>query len=162
MYFEHVIQINDLNNPMASVLPREVVWRGLLRRAERPQDFLPDLAHGEIVARGDNWFDRVVRMGVLDVRDRVTLTPPTTLRHDTAAGDGYPASTLTITLEEPEPLSLFVRFVYETGLPEQTPAGSEVDYVAYLKSAYRQMDADAMQRLRQLAELGELGDGQAE
>ena len=40
MYFEHVIQVNDLNNPMATTLSRQVLWRGLVRRAERPQDFL--------------------------------------------------------------------------------------------------------------------------
>ncbi|WP_312264634.1 AtaL-like protein [Rivihabitans pingtungensis] len=156
MYFEHVIQVNDLNNPMATTLSRQVLWRGLVRRAERPQDFLPDLAHGDIIARGEDWFDRIVRLGTLHVRDRVTLQAEHSLRHDTAAGDGYPASTLTISIEEPEPLSLFVRFVYQSTLPEHTPPGSEVDYVAYLKSAYQQMDTEAIATLRQLAEAGEL------
>ena len=54
MYFEHVIQVNDLNKPLLAVIPRDTLWRGLLRRAERPQDFLPDLAQGEIIERGDH------------------------------------------------------------------------------------------------------------
>ena len=49
-----------------------------------------------------------------------------------------------------------VRFVYQSTLPEHTPPGSEVDYVAYLKSAYQQMDTEAIATLRQLAEAGEL------
>lgn len=156
MHFEHVIQVNDLSNPMAVTVSRQALWRGLLRRAERPQDFMPDLAHGEVLARDQDGFERMVQLGTLQVRDRVTLQHEHSLRHDTAAGDGYPASTLTITIEEPEPLSLFVRFVYQSALPEQAPPGSEVDYVAYLKSAYRQMDSDAIALVRQLAAAGEL------
>ena len=45
--------MNDLNNPMATTLaPGAMAW--LVRRAERPQDFLPDLAHGDIIARGED------------------------------------------------------------------------------------------------------------
>ena len=36
-------------------------------------------------------------------------------------------------MKNPEPLSLFVRFVYQSTLPEHTRQGSEVDYVAYLE-----------------------------
>ena len=61
-----------------------------------------------------------MRLGT-HVRDRVTLQTEHSLRHDTAAGDGYPASTLTISIEGPEPLSLFVRCV-SIHLPEHTPA----------------------------------------
>lgn len=103
MYFEHVIQVNDLNNPMATTLSRQV---------------------GQKILR--------------------------------PLGAAHQASTLTISIEEPEPLSLFVRFVYQSTLPEHTPPGSEVDYVAYLKSAYQQMDTEAIATLRQLAEAGEL------
>ena len=156
VYFEHVIQVNDLNKPLLAVIPRDTLWRGLLRRAERPQDFLPDLAQGEIIERGDGWFRRVVQMGTLQVHDRVTLHPGERLHYDTAAGEGYPASSLTVSIEEPEADALFVRFVYQSELPEQTPADGEVDYIAYLKSAYQQMDIDALVTLRQMVEAGEL------
>ena len=39
---------------------------------------------------------------------------------------------------------------------QQTPADGEVDYIAYLKSAYQQMDIDALVTLRQMVEAGEL------
>lgn len=34
MNFEHLIQINDLHNPLVETLSRDQVWQGLLHRVE--------------------------------------------------------------------------------------------------------------------------------
>ncbi|GHU45455.1 hypothetical protein AGMMS50289_16720 [Betaproteobacteria bacterium] len=43
MRFEHLIQINDLNNPLQEFLNREQLWQGLWQRVEQPEIFLPGL-----------------------------------------------------------------------------------------------------------------------
>ena len=41
MNFEHLIQINDPENPLAPPLTREQLWQGLSHRIENPVPFLP-------------------------------------------------------------------------------------------------------------------------
>ena len=43
MNFEHLIQINDPENPLVDTLSREQLWQGLLHRVENPIPFLPGL-----------------------------------------------------------------------------------------------------------------------
>ena len=51
MNFEHLIQINDLQNPLVETLTRDQVWRGLQHRIEDATPFLPGLERCTIVAR---------------------------------------------------------------------------------------------------------------
>ena len=41
--FEHLIEVNDLANPLLTPLTREELWFGLLCRAEDARAFLPGL-----------------------------------------------------------------------------------------------------------------------
>ena len=43
MYFEHIVEINDPNEPLAVVLSPEQVWAGLMYRVHEPVVFLPGL-----------------------------------------------------------------------------------------------------------------------
>ena len=43
MKFEHLIEVNDLANPLQAPLSREELWFGLLCRAEDARAFLPGL-----------------------------------------------------------------------------------------------------------------------
>jgi hypothetical protein len=63
---------------------------------------------------------------------------------------------MTITIEEPAPQLLFLRFVYE--LQEEASA-DDIDRVARAlrEQAYEKSDLDTVVRIRQLAEQGVLG-----
>ena len=43
MNFEHLIQINDPENPLVAPLTRDQLWLGLNHRIENPVPFLPGL-----------------------------------------------------------------------------------------------------------------------
>jgi len=51
MNFEHLIQINDLQNPLVETLSRDQVWQGLVHRVEDATPFLPGLESCTIVER---------------------------------------------------------------------------------------------------------------
>jgi hypothetical protein len=160
MRFEHLVQINDPLMPLLETLTREQLWNGLVRRAEDPTQFVLGLDGATIHARREHEgcveLTRTLDFGVFQVRDRVVLTPLTQSENFTAASDKYPASRLTIRIEEPAPEQLFLRFVYES---DEVEGSGELDTitVALRKQAYESADLDTVQRIRQLAEAGELG-----
>lgn len=89
------------------------------------------------------------------VNDRATVTPDA-LVIDTRAGPTWPTSRLTIRIEQPEPQSLFLRFIYESDDAD----GSEPDAItdAVRRRAYEAADLDMVARIRELVEDGALGD----
>ena len=54
MKFEHLIEVNDLANPLLTPLTREELWFGLLCRAEDARAFLPGLEACHVVERGED------------------------------------------------------------------------------------------------------------
>ena len=58
MKFEHLIEINDLLNPLMDTITREQLWRGLVIRAESPKLFVPHLDDAEIGPREAGSFKR--------------------------------------------------------------------------------------------------------
>ncbi|GAA5785948.1 SRPBCC family protein [Chitiniphilus shinanonensis] len=156
MHFEHLLQINDDSNPMTVVLSAEQLWRGLVHRAQAPQDFMEQVDHVALLHREDNYLEREMRMGNLSVIDHITFTPGQQVHYDTQPGDTHGGGSLTMTIEQPGPGALFLRVVYETPLPD-TPSGNDTDdsyYVDYVKEAYRQSDIDTVRRIRELAQGG--------
>ncbi len=160
MRFEHLVQINDPMMPLLPHLTRAQLWRGLVLRAERPMQFVLGLAGCAIHSRDESpagtTLARTLDFGSFAVHDCVELTPH--LRSHTLidAGPTWPASRLTITIEEPQPEQLFLRFVYESGAPDETgelAAATE----ELRRQAYMSADLDTVQRIRALVELGELG-----
>ncbi|WP_432720930.1 SRPBCC family protein [Jeongeupia wiesaeckerbachi] len=158
MRFEHLIEVNDANNPAVVALTIEQLWQGLMQRVEAPQRFLEHIERVAILERGDGWLLREVDFGQFVVRDRITLALHAGIRFDTEANAEHLGGALAITLESPEEGHLFLRFVYDTPVPEPEPGASEgeVNYAAYLKAAYRQMDIDMMRHIREWAVLGQL------
>ncbi len=114
MKFSHLIQVNDPLNPLIDPLSREQLWRGLVLRAENPLLFVLALDRFEIVERRDNTLSRVLHFGSLSLRDRVRFSPMSQVRYEIEAAGDSPAASLVMTIEEPEPGQLFVRFDYET------------------------------------------------
>jgi hypothetical protein len=157
MQFSHLIQINDPFNPLIDPLSREQLWRGLVLRAENPLLFVIALDGFEIVERGDNMLARELRFGKLALRDRIRFEPMKQVRYEIEAVGDSPAATLVMTIEEPEPEQLFVRFDYET-LQGEAAAPIDEFYSSFAKQAYVEADIDTVRTIRRLAlEQGGLG-----
>ncbi|MEN3278766.1 MAG: hypothetical protein V7631_4556 [Massilia sp.] len=155
MKFEHLIEINDLLNPLMDTITREQLWRGLVIRAESPKLFIPHLDECEIGTREAGSFTRRLRYGDLVVEDTVFLTPMQEVRYDVPAQGEISASSLTMTIENPEEGRLYVRFRYDDGMGEALDAASQM-YADFKKSAYQEADIDTVRIVRQMAADGKL------
>jgi hypothetical protein len=160
MRFEHLVQINDPLQPLHAEVAREQLWRGLVRRAERPAEFVLGLAGATIEQRIDEpgrlQLVRTLDFGSFRVHDRVLLTADGVSVTEVEAAAGYPAGRLTIRIEEPAAGSLFLRFTYES---DEDAASGDLDALVrqLREQAYRSADIDTVRRIRDLAERGELG-----
>lgn len=155
MKFAHLVEINDPHNPLIERLSRLQLWRGLVRRAETPTAFVPYLDSCRILERSPQAISRELRYGDLVVRDSVTFIPERQVIYRVPAQEGIPASSLTMTIEEPEPEIYFVRFEYDDGAAVETDK-EEAFYNDFRKSAYTESDIDTIRTIRELAELGQL------
>ena len=150
MNFEHLLQINDPENPLIEPLSRQQIWQGLLHRVENPLPFLPGLESCTILERQVNSLLRELDFGPASIQDRVTLAESQWVRFDIVPSETHAGGRLTITIEEPEPSFLFLRFAYETTLASN-PNSEERAYIEYVKSAYHQSDIDCVRIIRTLA-----------
>ncbi|HUN92255.1 MAG TPA: AtaL-like protein [Burkholderiaceae bacterium] len=165
MRFEHLIQINDPLMPLLDPLSRAQLWQGLVRRAEEPTLFVLGLEAATIHARRHRTefdeLERTLDFGNFQVRDRVHLRPMRGTQTHVAASTGFPASRMTIEIEEPQPELLFLRFVYEfddaAGGAAATRPPDDDTTDTLRREAYRSADLDTVARIRDLALAGELG-----
>lgn len=146
--FSHLIEINDLLNPLIDLLTREQLWSGLVRRAEDPAQFVIGLDSCQIVSREGQSLRRELRFGSLLVRDCVRFAPLDSVRYEVEASEHFPASTLVMRIEEPQPGHLFVRFEYSDQRPE--PQGEDAEALRVLHSAYKAADIDTIRGIRRL------------
>jgi hypothetical protein len=160
MRYEHLVQINDPLMPLLDTLTRNQLWQGLVLRAEDPTQFVLGLEgatiHSHDVHDGVHELTHTLDFGSFRVDDSVRLVRDHGSEIHTRAGPTWPASRLVITIEEPEPDLLFLRFVYES----EEPAGNaELDpVIAELREqAYERADLDTVVRIRALAAQGLLG-----
>jgi hypothetical protein len=91
----------------------------------------------------------------MPVRDTVTFRPNAQVHYRTEASPEVPAGTRTVTIEEPRPGELYVRFVYETLPQGQDRVAPE--YRRVMEQAYVEADIDVIGHIRGLAEDGKLG-----
>lgn len=155
MNFEHLLVVNDPDNPLVAPLTREELWFGLLCRAEDSRPFLPGLEACTILSRSDTELVRALRFGNSVIHDRVTLQPMEWVRFDTERTNAHAGGSLTISIEEPAPATMVLRFRYRTTLTEQG-TGDDVAYVEYIKSAYHQSDVDTLRVIRMITESGRI------
>ena len=150
MNFEHLIQINDPENPMVTPLSRLQLWQGLVHRIENPLPFLPGLETCTIVERRGSEVRRELDFGPAVIEDLVTQAEMSWVRFDIQPSAAHPGGSLTISIEEPEPDSLFLRFAYRTTLASD-PNSEDRAYIEYVKAAYHQSDIDCVRIIRTLA-----------
>jgi len=154
MKYSHLVEINDPANPLIDPLSRSQLWRGLVLRAEQPGRFMPWLDACEISERSPESMQRELRYGEVVIRDRVTFLAPLQIRYHIPAQTDIPPSSLCMTIEEPQPGVLWVRFDYE--MQAQADAEEEF-YNEFRRSAYEEADIDTIRIIRQLAAEVELG-----
>jgi hypothetical protein len=156
VHFVHIIEINDPRNPLLDAFTRDQLWRGLLRRAERPMEFLPQLKGCLIIMRGEFTFARELDFGSFTLRDRVRLTPQQQLTFDTEAAPNVPAGRLTIAIETGGVDHLQLRFTYDVERERTDNAEMEAQYDRYIQSAYLQADIESVKIMRGLLAQGTL------
>ena len=156
MKFEHLIEVNDPLNPLMDTLSVDQLWKGLVLRAESPKLFVPHLDECVIEEKGEHSFRRRLRYGKLVIEDRVVLQPMRVVTYEVAPQDEIPASSLTMTIESPNPGALWVRFRYEDSNDAATDEANKM-YDEFRRSAYQESDIDTIHIIRELAAEGRLG-----
>ncbi len=128
-------------------MDRDQLWHGLLLRAKNPDKFNPSLScRTEDIS--DTEFKRYITVGDSEFSEQVKLDPYHFIHTLTLDSKPFHAES-TATIEEPETGSLFVRFQYKRELEEQE---NQVNIGEHLKSAYLQIDRDAITLIRTLVE----------
>lgn len=150
--FEHLIQINDLSDGSLTPLSRTQLWHGLLLRARQPDKFNPAL-ESRIERVSETEFLRFITAGSSRFEERVLLSPMTKIASKTAGGSAAFLAESLVEIEEIKSGFLFVRFTYRRELVEDD---DQVNLAEHLKSAYVQMDRDAIRQIRELANSGAL------
>jgi hypothetical protein len=155
MKFHHIVEINDPLDPLIDTLERAQVWRGLVLRAEQPEIFMPHLDRCELLERSADSVTRELHYGALKIRDTVVYFPQDKIEYRVPQQPDIPASSLTVSIEEPQPGCLLVRFDYDDGTVE---AAGSMDgfYNEFRHSAYKEADLDTVSLIRQLAQEGKL------
>lgn len=151
MKFEHLIEINNFDDPRTGILDREQLWSGLLLRAQEPTLFIPHMDSCEIIRESDHAISRVLNFGKFKVNDRVEFVPMQKLSFHVPAQGEIIESKLEISIDEPFPGRFFVRFIYEDSAPDD---GAEAMYNDFRRSAYRETDIDSIRLIRQFASQG--------
>ncbi|MDR3214297.1 MAG: DUF1857 family protein [Azoarcus sp.] len=150
MQFEHLLAVNGPDEPV--MLNREELWFGLLCRVEDARPFLPGLESCRIVERRPDELVRELHFGSTVIRDRVRLSALDWVRFETETMQEHVGGSLTIHIVEDEAGVFFLRFRYETNLPEHTD--EETKYASIVRSAYYRSDIDTLQAIRVIARSG--------
>src|SRR6201986_3027864 len=129
-------------------MTRDQLWEGLVLRAEQPQLFVIGLDSCTILSREGNVLERELHYGQATVRDRVTLQENRSVRYDIQQTADYVGGSLTMTIEQPDELQLFLRFEYATTLPVSDDQDARQTQ-EIVKSAYRESDIDTVRLIRQ-------------
>jgi len=161
VHFEHLVQINDPRLALVEFLSREQLWLGLVHRGRAPMGFSRGLEGSTVDSEHQSadvtTLTRTLDFGSFRVRDEVRLVEGSHIVITAAATDQWPESRLSITIEEPAPELLFLRFVYES--PDVDFDQPEGRLVADLRrQAYEQSDIDTVVHIRELAARGALGE----
>jgi hypothetical protein len=132
----------------------EQVWQGLMYRVEEPTVFLPGLERCTILSRQGDRVERELHFGPASVRDTVTFRYLEWVCFESLATSEHAGGRLTIRFDQPAAEHLYLRFTYETTLPDGMEAGEGVQVSEYVKAAYRESDLDTVRIIRLIAANG--------
>lgn len=147
MRFEHLLQVTDPGNPLVPPMSRDELWRGLLRRVDAPQEFPlgPDRCESMPGPQADER-RRVIHFGALRFDDTVRLEPQQRIVFEPDPHEGAMPVRLAITIEEPSPGALFLRFVYSADDADAPAADRALQ--GYREQAWLELDRDMLRALR--------------
>ena len=157
MKFEHLIEINDPKNPVIPVFSREQLWNGLVLRAEFPKLFLSNLDECIITSRDIDGLTRDLHFGELTIHDRVQFNFFNYVHYQVPQQGEIPNSSLRMTIEEPAPSALFVRFNYDSRHTEAEDK-ENATYDEFRRSAYVEADIETIKILREMHSTGRLNN----
>lgn len=155
MKFEHLVEINELQDPMCFIISRAQLWRGLVLRAEQPNLFITYIDECTISERHESGMKRASHFGELVVHDQVHLQHEQSVQYVVPAQGDITASKLVMSIEEPQEHSLFVRFAYDHGDSGELTQEQEM-YNSYRRAAYVEADVETVRVIRELAQVGRL------
>lgn len=148
LHHEHLVRINDPSNYASEWLTREQLWAGLKHTVESPQVVDESIDSARVTEVTPGMLAREIRRGPTSMRDEVRLVPNELLQIRADQAGAFAGSTLTISIEEPAPEMLFVRFTYEIyGLAD---VREEEEDVARC-SAYKHSDIERIREARRYA-----------
>lgn len=155
MRFEHLLQVTDPADPRVPPMSRAELWRGLLRRVDAPQDFPmgPDRCSARRGAGGESERHRRIHFGSLVFEDHVQLEAERRIVFTPRPHEGAAPVRLTITLEEPAPALLCLRFVYEV---QGELSAEDRALQRYREQAWLEMDCEMLRTLREWLAAGTL------
>jgi hypothetical protein len=153
--FEHLVRVNDLDDGRLAPLSRLQLWQGLVRRAELPRYFMPWLENVELTQDHDGSLARELDFGRFRVRDRVRFREGESVSYEIESSDAVQQANVVMSIEEPSPGQLFVRFSYEIRSHEHDELG---ELQGFVKDAYRQADDQTVAGIRMLAAVDLLED----
>lgn len=142
--YEHLVELNDARAGVAP-LTRAEVWAGILGRVRTPDLYDEAVDHCEI-GQAEPLCRRYRRHGAW-IEDEVALVEGFSARLTMRLPTAYAGSVLVISIDEPAPGALFLRFVYE--LRGEGPVLEAHEQQA-LRDAYRHADVAFVRRLRAL------------
>jgi hypothetical protein len=145
---EHIVRINDATIPKGAWLTREQLWLGLAATMREPgthDDSIDDCTTTH--QTGDTLELRVAR-GHTTVLHTITQRPPDALSLRSLCQATGESATLDISIEEPAPGALFVRFAFE--LPDSASEDS-VEEGNARRAAYEAYARDIVRSARRLA-----------
>lgn len=146
--FEHIVQVNEPDNDAISDISRNQLWQGLVLRARNPEKFNRSL-ECQLRPVGNNEFLRTINVGNTRFCEHVILYPEESIHTSTIPDMEQIEAESEARIEEPQAGYLFVRFRYKR---EFNDDDERVNVEEHLKSAYVQMDRDAIAMIRLLAE----------
>ncbi|TBW55752.1 DUF1857 family protein [Marinobacter halodurans] len=146
MQFEHVVQVNDLTDDNIPNITRAQLWDGIALRATEPHRFLIGLDEFDLEWQSKDQLKRRLELPGVVVHDVVTFDEPHSVQYDIIPTVEVAGGSLTMTIEEPEPDALFVRFRYWARYVEDM--GEELPYDLFVQQAYIATDIDTIRIIR--------------
>lgn len=147
MQFEHIVQVNDLSLADMPLITRQQLWQGLVARVRQPHRFVIGLERFDIFDDQGDRLTRRLHLPGLTVEDEVVFEEPLRIRHWIRPNEHVAGGSLSMTIEEPEPNALFVRFSYITH--DEPVLGDELPYDTFVQQAYIAMDVETIALIRQ-------------